>query len=163
MKKVLLDTDILLDYLLGRDPGCAAVTELLSVLYEHSLMPYVTSLSLKDVFYLVSMLLKRMSRESSGGTLTEQSAAAAQEVAWACVRKLLESCLVVPMGSSTCLEACTLRSVHEDFEDDLQLAAAREMSIDIFVTADMRLMRHAPIACMSAQDACALLRAELET
>ena len=161
MKKVLLDTDVLLDYLLGRNPGCAAVTELLSLCYERSMMPYVTSLSLKDVFYLVSMLLKRMSRESSGGTLAEESAVAAQEVAWACVRKLLESCLVVPVGSSTCLEARTLQSVHDDFEDDLQLAAAREMSVDIFVTADARLMRHAPITCMSARDACALLRAEL--
>ena len=55
--------------------------------------------------------------------------------------------------------ACKYRQVHDDFEDDLLIAAAQRAQADYLVTNDERLLKHAPVAALSARDALAALRA----
>lgn len=134
MLKVMLDTNVLLGYYLGREPGCKAATELLSILYQRETVPYASSLSLKDLFYLLSMTLKRMARQGTGGPLSESDAAAARRIAWTCVRKTIGGCL--------------------------QFAAAREVKVDYLVTSDENLVLHAPVACLAPKDALKILEEE---
>ena len=159
MYKIVLDTNIIVDYLLGREPGCSDCKDLLlgQAACQHAV--YVVSLSLKDAYYLVSMQLKRMERQASGH-LDDSMAQAANEVAWACVRSLVDNVLVLPVGRAESLLALTYKPVHGDFEDNLVVASARSANADFVVTNDSSLLRHAPIACLSSTDMLALLREE---
>ena len=159
MYKIVLDTNILVDYLLGREPACSECKQLLLMhaACEHAVC--VSPLSLKDAYYLVGMNLKRMERQASGH-LDDSMAHAANEIAWACVRSLVESVLVLPVGRAEALQGLVYKSVHDDFEDNLVIAAAHSANADFVVTNDAALLRHAPIACLSSADMVALLREE---
>ena len=159
MRKVMLDTNVVVDYLMGREPGCSDCAKLIAMHAACELAVYVAALALKDAYYLVSMQLKRMERKASG-SLSEGMAQAANEVAWSCVRQLVENMVVVPTGRAECLHALVFRSVHDDFEDDLIVATARSADVDYLVTNDQGLLKHAPIACLSSADAAALLESE---
>ena len=67
--------------------------------------------------------------------------------------------LIVPVGQNEALRAMTYRDLHDDFEDDLLLAAAARVDADYVVTSDRALLRHAPVACLDPADMRALLRA----
>lgn len=159
MRKVMLDTNVVVDYLMGRAPGCDDCAKLIAMHYAGKHAVYVAALTLKDAYYLVSMQLKRMERKASG-SLSEGMARAADEVAWSCVRQLVENTLVLPTGRSESLQAFVLRSTHADFEDNLIIATALSANIDYLVSNDAELVKHAPIACLSSADAVTLLEAE---
>ena len=150
MRKVLFDTNVLVDYLIGREPGCSACKYIIATAQEHQLALYATALSMKDAYYLVCANLKRLERNATGA-LSEQMAKAANRTAWACARQLGETVLVVPVGQTECLTAFTLAELHDDFEDDLIVAAAGELDADFLVTGDERLIKHAPVCCISPQ------------
>ena len=159
MYKIVLDTNVAVDYLMGREPGCSECAQLLLMHAACQHAVYVSSLSLKDAYYLVGMQLKRMERLASGA-LDEGKARAANEIAWTCVTSLVNNTLILPVGRVESLQALTYRTVHADFEDDLIVAAARSINADFLVTNDAALLRHAPIACLSSSDMLALLREE---
>ena len=157
MRKIVLDTNVIVDYLLGREPTSAECTQLLLMhaACEHAV--YVSPLSLKDAYYLVNMHLKRMERQASGH-LADSMARAANEVAWSCVRALADNVLILPVGRAETLQAIACKSVHSDFEDNLVIAAALSANADFVVTNDAALLRHAPIACLSTTDTLTFLQ-----
>ena len=159
MRKVMLDTNVVVDYLMGREPGCSDAAKIIAMhaACEHAV--YVSALSLKDAYFLVSMQLKRMERLASGN-LSEQMAKAANEVAWSCVRQIIENTIVLATGRAESLQALVLRASHADFEDDLVVSTALGNGIDLLVSNDAELAKHAPIACLSSSDAVAFLAAE---
>ena len=160
MYKILLDTNVLVDYYLGREPGCSACARIIGLAHDrHALC--VTSLTLKDVYYLVGATLKRLQRAEQG-SLTDSDARACNEAAWGCVRHAMEAAIVVNTGRKECLDALVLRSVHEDFEDNLVTASARSAQADFVVTGDERLLAHSPVAALAPQDMMKLLQAEAQ-
>ena len=159
MRKVMLDTNVVVDYLMGREPGCSDCARLIAMYSACELSLYVSTLTLKDAYYLVSTQLKRMERQASG-RLGDGMAHAANEVAWTCVRQLIDNVLVLPTGRAESLQALVLRPVHGDFEDDLVVATALGADIDILVSNDTELVKHAPIACLTSSDAISLLESE---
>ena len=159
MHKVMLDTNVVVDYLMGREPGCSDCAKIIAMHVAGEQVVYVSPLSLKDAYYLVSMHLKRMERQASG-ELSNSKAEAANEVAWACVRQLIENVLVVSAGRTESLRAFTIRPVHDDFEDNLIIASALNAGIDCLVSNDNVLIKHSPVTCLSSSDAVALLESE---
>ena len=162
MYKILLDTNVLVDYALGREPGCAACGEIIAQAAGANHVLYAASTSLKDAYRLVCASLKRAERIASG-SVSDARGLAAREIAWACVRQLMQTLLVVPVGQSECLDAFTLRALHDDFEDDLIVAAARKIGADFLVTGDTRLQAHAPVGCLSPRKLADFLVAESAT
>lgn len=152
----MLDTNVLLDYLLGRQPVADQCSRILRCLLHEGTSPIVSSLSLKDCYYLVGRNLKKAIRDKEG-TVSDADALAVNEVAWACVDTLLRVAEVSNVGKGEVLGAKTLRFLHGDFEDDLILASAQSLSVDLLVSSDQNLLRHAPVACLTPQDACLLL------
>lgn len=151
--KLLLDTNVWLDYFLARTPGHAAATELVALAADaEDLALYTSSLSIKDVAYLLERDMKAGARES-GVTVTEDVAAAAREVAWGCVRLILKSSLIVPVGHPEVLQAFTLKSVHDDLEDDLLIGLAYRAEVDYVVTYDAKLARRSPVPCLDVSGA----------
>ena len=48
--------------------------------------------------------------------------------------------------------------LHDDFEDDLAIAAAQRVDADFVVTFDRLLIHHAPVACLEPSDMMVLLK-----
>ena len=159
MYKILFDTNALVDFLLGREPGCSACKQIIAMCDDGRHALYAASPSVKDAYYLVRSGLKRAERAETG-SVGDMQANAIAEVAWACAQQLIRTFLVVPVGRGECLDALTMRVLHDDFEDDLVLAAARKAEVDFLVTSDQNLMKHAPVACLAPADLAALLVAE---
>lgn len=154
--RLLVDTNVWIDYFLARDDRCAAATRLISLAdASEAVALYVASHTIKDIAYILAATMKEQARRCDG-RLTEEVAAAAREVAWGCVRTMLDHVIVVPVGQPEILQAFTYRSVHDDLEDDIILGAAHRAGVDYIVTHDKPLARHSPIPCLDVGQALAL-------
>ena len=156
--KLMLDTNVWLDYFLARTPGHRAASELLELAEDSERIAlYTSSLSIKDLAYLLERDMKAGAREA-GVAVTERVSAAARETAWGCVRLVLEQSLIVPVGHPEVLQAFTLKSVHDDLEDDLLLGSAYRADVDCVVTYDAALARRSPVRCVSVHEALEIAR-----
>lgn len=112
---------------------------------------------IKDVFYIISMTLKRQEREAND-SLSEQAARAVAEAAWGCVENMRENATAVGADESDVWLAFKYRALHSDLEDDLVLAAAERAQADMLVTKDARLIAKATVPAHTPADAAVLLR-----
>ena len=155
--KILVDTNIWLDYFLARGAHHHAVSTFIAMAYGHEdIALYVPSLSLKDLAYQLASLMKLDARRA-GKDITPDIAAAAREVSWGCVRNVLEKALVAPIGHAEVLGAFTYKRVHDDFEDDLVLAALDAVGANFLMTHDDALRRHAGNFCITSEEGLELL------
>lgn len=155
--KLLIDTNVWLDYFFGRTRRYRAVTELMSkACGREDVLLCAASLSLKDVAYLVESSLNSQVR-GEGRDVTPEIAAAAKETAWGCVRSVMERAYIVPIGYNEALQAFTLKRTHNDFEDDLIIGAAQLIDADYVVTYDELLARRSPVLCLDVEGALAIL------
>ena len=157
-KSVVIDTNVWLDYFLGFRAGHRDAVELLDLANGLGIAPLCSATTTKDLFYLISFDFKREYRRRHDGALTAEGAAAASEVAWACLKNLEEIATVVGCDQSDVWLARVQRSLHEDYEDNLVIAAVQRADADWLVTNDDALVRHSPVAALMCQDALAYLR-----
>ena len=159
MYRILFDTNVLVDYYLGAKPVCDDAARIMELSADGRNALYISPTILKDAYNVISASLKRMERMEKG-EVTPSAARAASEVGWACARHALDSFLMAPVSRASCLGAFTLRALHDDLEDDLVIATAREAGADFIVSSDTRLKAHAPIAVMTPADMALLLAEE---
>ena len=156
--KLLVDTNVWLDYFLARSRTHAEAAELIAAADGSERIELLTSsLSLKDLAYVLAQDMKVGAR-AAGAEVTPEVAAAARETAWACARFVLDASLVVPVGRDEVLRAFALRPVHDDLEDDLLLGAACRAGADYVVTHDRELARRSPVPCVDVVRAAELAR-----
>ena len=161
--RLLVDTNVWLDYFLARTPGHREAAELVGAAAgSEAVALYTSSLSTKDIAYLLERDMKAGAR-AAGVEVTEQVAAAAREAAWGCVRLVTERSLIVPVGHSEVLQAFALKAAHDDFEDDLLLGSAYRAEVDYVVTYDARLAQRSPVPCASVGEALEIVRRALAT
>ena len=115
MIPVLLDTNVILDALLDREPWATDAKKIWAAHLEGQLAAHVTATSLTDVFY-VSYRIAGRSR------------------AWQAVRACLDQLYVIPVGLSELLAAASWEN--GDFEDNLQMALASSAQVNAIVTRD---------------------------
>jgi len=116
MKRVLIDTNIILDVLLNRQEFLEASTAVLRPLVERKYRGFVAATTLTNMYYIV--------RRVSGKP----------EEALAAVNKTLAWCAVAPVNRKV-LEVARSSDM-PDFEDAVQAAAAQDFGIDVVVTRD---------------------------
>lgn len=156
--QLLLDTNIWMDYYLEQRVGHASAMSLLAYAIDHGHnLAYAVTTS-KDVFYLINAGAKRILRKENNGTLSEDQARVASQLAWACLGHMAENAIPIGCDLSDVWLAEKYRNLHTDFEDNLVLAAAQRAGVDLLVTGDVNLIQHSPVAAMNAQDALAYLR-----
>lgn len=153
---MLLDTNVWLDAYDGNRPGSKRANELIDRCEQMGTELLYAAESVKDVYYLISASLKRQARKD-GGALSESQAKAVSTYALACVANMDEVATAVGMDGSDIRLAQKYHAIHSDFEDNLVLAAARRAKVDCLVTNDEALLRHAPVAALSVDDAIALM------
>lgn len=147
---LLIDTNVWLDIEYGERGGWP--TEFLIAARMADARLGIAAHSLKDVYYLIQRKIK-LDDQRAGGVDPQRSAAAARAAAWAVVEHILEVVEVVGSDYLDAHLATKQRRIHDDYEDDLVIAAAMRMKADLLVTSDQALLKHAPIAALTPQDA----------
>jgi predicted nucleic acid-binding protein len=128
--RVLLDTNVVLDALLGRPPWHATATSLLDASRRGRLSCAVTALSIANVFYIGRRIvgLPRAVRD---------------------VRTCLDTLEVLAVDRATLDAATALPG--SDFEDNIQIAAAVRAGMDGIVTRDPLGFAGSPIRVLTPQ------------
>ena len=158
---LMLDTNCWLDYYIPNRPRGAQTRELIRYAFVHDIKLLYPAAIAKDVYYLIDLETKRFIR-SAQGKLTQNAAALASEAAWSAVNHMRENAFAASIGQADVWYAAKLRSVHEDFEDNLVLAAAERVRATYLVTSDEQLLRHATVAALTPEKALAALKVSME-
>ncbi len=149
---LLLDTNIWLSAYLATRPNHDEVLQLLTQACKCGVELLYPVHASKDLFFLVANDLKRAYRQEHGH-LDEAAAVATNAAAWGCVNHMAELATAVPCDHADVWMAQKQRGLHNDFEDDLVIAAALRSKCDLLVTEDAALREHACVAVASVADA----------
>lgn len=101
MLKLLIDTNVWLDYFLARTNATRPIVELLSRAAEaEDIVLFSSSLSVKDVYYILGRTMKADTRREG---LSLEAIAGADETAWACVRLIRQKSIIASVGADEVL------------------------------------------------------------
>lgn len=130
-RRLLLDTNVLLDALVEGRPESTEAWEVLKRCNGGGDMGLVTSGSLKDAYYVLS----RGGRE-----------AAAREA----IELLMELLVIAPVGAEEC--ELSMRSGEPDFEDGLVRACAELNDVAFILTRDDRAFRTSRVRSLTCSE-----------
>jgi predicted nucleic acid-binding protein len=116
MKRVLIDTNIVLDVLLNREEFLEASTSSIKMILQRKFRGFVAATTLTNIYYIVCRATKKT------------------DDAMMAVDKVLQWCEVAPVNRRVLDVARTSGML--DFEDAVQSAAAQDFGIDIVITRD---------------------------
>ena len=133
---MLIDTNILVDMALDRRPFSESASRLLNRLPSSGVRAYISWHTVSNYYYLVS--------PSTGGIETRQM-----------IVDLLRIVSVVPTGTDDLLYAASLPM--RDFEDAMQVAAARACGASHIVTRNARDYARSPIPAIDTDEALRML------
>ncbi len=130
--RVLVDTNIVLDALLEREPFVRDARALLEATRSQQIQGYVTATTLTNIFYIVQRQTRNLesARQAVSMTLT-----------------LMEVC---PVNRDT-LEAAFASNLR-DFEDAVQLACAMASRLDAIVTRNAQDFAGATLPILSTSE-----------
>ena len=137
MIRALVDTNVLLDYLISRPSFVDAATDLWNANEQGHFEGYIAAISPINVFYVA--------RKLPGGN----------EVARQTVAGLIAAWHICPVTDAVLQAAVTLPM--SDYEDAVQVASAQAQSIDILVTRDQHDFKDAGLTVLSPENFLALL------
>ena len=154
---ILCDTNILIYYMLCTPRFIKDVMKLFERCVEREVKLSCASLSLKDVFYITPERFKERFMNDESMVVAITAKLILPEVAWSGISKLKELMTIVPIGAEECELAQSLRHAHNDFEDDLIIAAAQQSGATYVVTYDKKLAKHFPEYCKTPAEIVAAL------
>ena len=147
---VVLDTNVWVDNYLTNRSGHDAAGELLERLWKEKATIAFCPVSAKDIFFVTAQELKRECRQELG-TLSEADALACNEIAWGCVQNMMDNAVAANIGQAEMWLAVKYKRLHNDFEDNLIIAAAQSAEADYFVTNDQALLGKCPVTAFTPQ------------
>lgn len=130
-RRLLVDTNILLDAAMKERPGWSAAVLLMDEFACSEARGYVSALSLKDVYYI----------------LTKYAGEAAARDFICAVMDLFD---IAEIDATACRTAAT--SDEPDFEDGLVRACAEKIPVDFIISRDERAFARSSVKRLSAQD-----------
>lgn len=151
-RALMLDTCIWVNSQIGTNRGHEAARKLIVAARKRGMQLGIAPHSLSTVFYVVCRHLGRF-KAKDDSVSPECAAAAVKETAWGVVNSIMDYAIVIGADGSDARIAALHKSVHDDFEDDLVLAAARRMRADLIVSDDLGFVKHSPLPIMTADDA----------
>lgn len=136
MPGLLIDTDVILDVVLARDPWAADAIRALDAMSRKRAHGFLSAHSITTVHYIV---------EKARGRAIANSA----------IADLLQILDIVPLDDSDFQRALVLGL--PDFEDAVQVAAHLRAGADFLVTRDAKHFANAPVIVMSPGEILAIL------
>ena len=137
--KVFLDTNILLDYLLKRQPFYDSVKKIFDMCL-FKIDGYVTPHSLIDIFYMLS--------ERTDATIEK-----CQEI----ILKLRDVLFIIPETDERVLSAARNNSF-DDFEDSMQNESALIAGVDYIITRNKKDFKNSTIAVVTPEEFLGLIQ-----
>ena len=132
MHKILVDTDVILDFFFDRQPFSENASKILSLCEKKEVIGYVTPVIVSNVYYLLRQTAKHEKVIEKLGLLIS----------------FME---VLIVDKSTILQA--LNSEFKDFEDALQnYSAEQSKEIDVLVTRNIKDFRKSNLSVMTPDD-----------
>jgi predicted nucleic acid-binding protein len=128
MNRILLDTNVVLDARLERDPWVAEARTIWSNHLQYRIAAHITASSLTDIFYVSRRLADRTR-------------------AWLAVGTCIDQLYIIPVGLPVLQAAARLGG--GDFEDNLQMASAVAANLDAIVTRDPTGFRISPVPVLT--------------
>jgi predicted nucleic acid-binding protein len=130
--RVLIDTNIVLDFLLQREPFSQDAESLFQSIDAGQITGYVTATTLTDIFYISRKLTRSV----------EQARQAVSEI--------LTAMVICPIDRAVLESAFNSGLV--DFEDAVQIFGAVAQGLDAILTRDSKGFLSSPIPVMSVQE-----------
>lgn len=130
-KQIFLDTDIILDLLLRREPFYEPAAKLIQAVEDGKVDGHVTPVLLSNLFYIVQ---KEHTRKD----------------AFLALRRLVQILRVLPVDDTSVKRA--LASSFQDFEDALQYFAAVNRGIDVLVTRNKEDYSSSKLPILNAEE-----------
>ena len=130
--KVLVDTNVLLDFLLEREPFKKDAEELFAAIDSGQIIGYVTATTLTDIFYIARKHTRSL------------------ELAREAVFSILEIMTICPVNRNV-LEAAFASGL-TDFEDAVQIYSAIAQNLDAIITRDAKGFVSSTIPIYSVQE-----------
>ncbi|MFP4469197.1 MAG: type II toxin-antitoxin system VapC family toxin [Bacteroidales bacterium] len=130
MKKLFLDTNIIIDLLAKRNPFYQDAATIFSCADQKKCMTYTSALSIATTHYIVSQRLKQEDAKSAFRNL-----------------KLLLNIISL---DDKILELALNDNVFSDFEDGIQYYSALENKMDLIITRNLRDFKNSKIPAMTA-------------
>ncbi len=137
--RVLLDTNVVLDLLLDRQPWSKTAAKLLSRVESGTLDGYLGATTVTTIYYLAAKAVG--------------AKAARQEI-----QKLLALCAVAPVNRPVLESAFQLEFA--DFEDAVLHEAARQVGAEAVVTRDPRGFKKATLSVLTPDECLGILTQE---
>jgi predicted nucleic acid-binding protein len=132
MKTILIDTNIILDFLLERDPFFQHAELIFDAISNDQYVGYTTATALTDIFYIARKHTQSSQKARQAITVT---------------LSVLEICPVDRAVLETALQ-----SELADFEDAVQIFSAIAQNLDAIVTRDIRGFIGSPLPVLSPAD-----------
>ena len=129
MKRVLIDTDVILDFFFDRQPFSESAAKVFSLCETQEIMGFVTPVIISNVYYLLRQTAKH-------------------EKVIEKLKLLLLITGILVIDKAVILQA--LNSDFKDFEDALQnYAAETDTKIDLILTRNLKDFRNSNLAVMT--------------
>jgi len=131
MDKVLIDTDVLLDFFFDREPFAEYATEILSLCEENKLSGFTTPVIISNVYYLLRKTAKH-------DIIVEK------------IKQLLSIIDIIKMDKNVVINA--LNSEFKDFEDALQnFSAIENEEIKVILTRNIKDFKKSELAILTPE------------
>ena len=130
--KVLIDTNVLLDFLLEREPFKKDAEDLFTAIDSGQIIGFVTATTLTDIFYIARKHTRSL------------------ELAREAVSSTLDTMTICPVNRNV-LEAAFASGL-TDFEDAVQIYSAIAQNLDAIVTRDAKGFVSSTIPVYSVQE-----------
>ena len=149
---IIFDTNLLLDMALTLRANHDEVIALYDCCQRVGVTTLCVPLSLKDVFYVVPHQLRDLVRDNQAESeisVVEITTVRiiGQDMAWAAIQHIQESFEELSIGPEESREALQLREQHNDYEDNLIVAAATLSGSDCVATYDNKMVADFPDLC----------------
>ena len=131
MDKVLIDTDVILDFFFDRKPFAKYSTEILNLCEENKLYGFITPVIISNVYYLLRKTAKH-------DIIVEK------------IKQLLSIIEIIKMDKNAVINA--LNSEFKDFEDALQnFSAIENGGIKVILTRNIKDFKKSELAILTPE------------
>lgn len=141
IRRVFIDTDVLLDVAFAREPFVKSSRLVLALIENNTVAGFISSNEISNIYYIL--------RKTGGDSLARKF-----------ISKIVEYMTVIPIDHSDIIAG--LESEFTDFEDSLQHRSALRNQCDCIVTRNVRGYAHSEIAVHSPAELCGMFKKTLE-
>jgi len=129
--KVLLDTNIVLDLLLEREPFCNEAKDIFTMIESNKISGFLCATSITTIYYLINKSVEKLK---------------ADEI----IEQLLQLFNIADVNKNILIKS--LKNNGKDFEDSVIYTSAEYFNIDVIITRDKKGFKQSNIKVMKPND-----------